>query len=292
MPATYRSSLNDYSWIDRQFAILCGDARSVLSECPDNNFSTIVTSPPYWGLRTYGAASEIGSEDTLDLYLQSVVEVLRSARRVLRDDGVMWLVVGDAYTAGHRRYRAQDKKFAGRGMDTRPRTPDGLRPKELIGVPWRLAFALQQDGWLLRTDVIWAKPNPFPESVKDRPHRSHEFIFMMTKGPHYFFDEDYFQHPALGVGRFGRSVWSVSVGRRVTNHPAAFPVELITPCILSSSRPGDSVLDPFCGSGSVGMSCLRVARRFVGIEIIPEYASLAASTLLKLAEQNTLHSTV
>lgn len=278
--------LNVSSAFDCRYSLVCGDSQTVLRSLPEKTFASVVTSPPYWGLRCYGTEGEIGSEDTLDEYLSSLVSVFREVHRVLRDDGVLWLVVGDAYTSGHRRYRAEDKKFGPRGMKIRPRTPTGLKPKELIGLPWRLAFALQDDGWFLRTDVVWAKPNPLPESVKDRPHRSHEFVFMMTKSLNYFFDRDYFEHPSLSHGRFGRSVWSVSVGRRKTGHPAAFPIELITPCVISSSRPGDLVLDPFCGSGSVGLSCLRVGRRFVGIEVVPAFVDQARISLDQLSEQH------
>lgn len=264
---------------DNRFAIFCGDALSVLADSPDENFAAAITSPPYWGLRSYGPSSTIGSEKLLSDYIDSIIGVMREVRRVLRKDGVLWLVIGDTFTAGHRKYRAEDKRVSARGMNIRPPTPAGLRPKELIGVPWRLAFALQADGWLLRTDVIWAKPNPFPESVRDRPHRSHEFIFMMTKSSNYFFNPSFFSHPTLGRSRFSRSVWSVSVGGRRSGHPAAFPLELIAPCILMSTRPGDLILDPFCGSGSVGLACLPNGRRFVGVEILPEFAQDAFQSL-------------
>lgn len=274
---------------DFQYALICGDARKVLSSAPSNHVATVITSPPYWGLRSYGIKGEIGSEETLDDYLGALVEVFREVRRVLRDDGVLWLVIGDTYTSGHRRYRAEDKKFAPRGMSIRPRTPEYLKPKELIGLPWRLAFALQQDGWYLRTDIVWAKPNPMPESVRDRPHRSHEFVFMMTKSVSYFFDRDYFERPTISRGRFHRSVWSISVGQRRCNHPAACPIELVTPCVVASSRPGDLILDPFCGSGSVGLSCLRIGRRFVGIDLVSTYLNQAHASLESLCEQNRLH---
>lgn len=286
-----KSADNDL-FIDPQqrYALICDDAAHSLKMCPDGNFGAVITSPPYWGLRKYGSKDEIGGEETLDLYLNALVAQFREVRRVLRDDGVMWLVMGDAYTSGHRRYRAPDKRFGPRYMSERPKTPIGLKPKELIGLPWRLAFALQEDGWYLRTDIVWAKPNPVPESVKDRPHRSHEFIFLFAKNERYFFDRDNFSHPALGAGRFGRSVWSVGVGhdRRNTGHPAAFPVDLVMPCVISSTRPNDLVLDPFCGSASVGLSCLRVGRRFVGIEIVKDFFDQAKISLENLAKQNSL----
>lgn len=210
--------------------------------------------------------------------------------QTLRQDGVLWLVMGDAYTSGNRKYRAHDKKLDARAMSYRPKTPVGLKRKDLIGLPWRVAFALQADGWFLRTDIVWSKPNPMPEVVRDRPHRSHEFIFMLTRSHDYFFDREAFAHPTLGEGKFGRSVWSVPVGKRQSNHPAAFPLELTTPCIISSTRPGDFVLDPFAGSASVGLSSLRAGRRFVGIEVIREYADAADRALADLDNQNTLHA--
>lgn len=271
-----------------KYQIYCADARQQILTFPNNVFASVITSPPYWGLRTYGHPNELGGESDLSLYLKNLVELFREIKRTLKDDGVMWLVMGDAYTSGNRKYRATDKKFGPRAMTSRPKTPLGLKTKDLIGLPWRLAFALQEDGWYLRTDVVWSKPNPLPESVKDRPHRSHEFVFMLTKAKDYFFDREAFAHPELGDGKFGRSVWTVSVGQRQSSHPAAFPLELIMPCIISTTRPGDIVLDPFAGSASVGLSALRVGRRFVGIEIVPEFASGADIALQKLVSQNTI----
>jgi DNA modification methylase len=237
-------------------------------------------------MRTYGHDDEIGREETLDEYIEGLVEVFREVKRLLREDGVVWLVLGDTYTSGNRTYRANDKKSKARAMTYRPPTPLGLKEKDLIGLPWRVAFALQADGWYLRTDIVWAKPNPTPESVRDRPHRSHEFIFLLTKAPNYFFDKEAFAHPMLGKGCFGKSVWTVPVGRRRASHPAAFPLELITPCVISSTRPGGLILDPFAGSGSVGLASLRVGRRFVGIEIVQEHVELANAALAAIAQQN------
>lgn len=270
------------------FEIHCGDALTILQELPDEHFALVVTSPPYWGLRSYGHKNEIGAEATVDEYLARLVRIFGQVRRTLRQDGVVWLVIGDTYTSGNRTYRAADQKSAARAMSSRPATPIGLKEKDLVGLPWRLAFALQADGWYLRGDVIWAKPNPMPESVQDRPHRSHEYVFMLTKSPNYFFDREAFSHPNFGEARFGRSVWTVPVGSRRAGHPAAFPIELVMPCVLSSSRPNDHVLDPFSGSGSVGLSCLRTSRQFTGIEIIPEFAECSRHILDDLAAQNRL----
>lgn len=272
------------------FKVVTGEAQRVLRSVPDGVISAVVTSPPYWGLRTYGHPDEIGRESTLEEYIGRLVEIFREVRRVLAQDGVVWLVMGDAYTAGHRTYRADDKRHKVRGMAYRPRTPAGLKEKDLIGLPWRVAFALQADGWYLRTDVIWAKPNPIPESVRDRPHRSHEFVFMLTKAPKYYFDSDGFAHPTLAGGQYARTVWSVSVGQRQSGHPAAFPLELVTPCVLSSTKPRAIVLDPFAGSCSVGLTCLRLGRRFLGIEILRAHVVESRKMLRQLSKQNEFES--
>lgn len=275
-----------------QYRVACADSRGFLKSLPDKVFSSVITSPPYWGMRTYGHDSEIGREETVDEYIAGLVSIFREIKRVLREDGTVWLVIGDSYTSGNRTYRASDKKSKARAMTYRPKTPDGLKEKDIIGLPWRVAFALQADGWYLRTDIVWAKPNPMPETVKDRPHRSHEFIFLLSKAPNYFFDREAFSNPLLGKGLYGKTVWTVPVGIRRTPHfhPAAFPLDLIYPCIISSTRPGDLILDPFAGSGSVGIASLKVGRRFFGIELVEEYAEAANTMLGSLVQQNTLHS--
>jgi site-specific DNA-methyltransferase (cytosine-N4-specific) len=274
---------------DAHYHVVCGDARTVLSSFPARAVAAVVTSPPYWGMRNYGHLFEIGREDTLDEYIKELVFTFEEVKRVLRDDGVVWLILGDTYTSGNRRYRATDKKLQSRAMNSRPKTPKGLKEKDLIGLPWRVAFALQASGWYLRTDIVWAKPNPMPESVADRPHRSHETIFMLSKSPKYYFDMAAFSSPTAGKGAFNRTVWTVAVGGGNAVHPAAFPLELIYPCVVSSTTPGDVVLDPFAGSGSVGLACLRTGRRFAGIEIVPEFAERANTSLSALAQQNRLH---
>jgi site-specific DNA-methyltransferase (adenine-specific) len=164
-------------------------------------------------------------------------------------------------------------------MSTRPDTPEGLKPKDLLGVPWRLAFALQQDGWYLRCDVVWNKPNAMPESVKDRPTRAHEYVFMLTKAQRYFYDYKAAMEQNGGKPRNRRTVWDVNTQPFAKAHFATFPPALIRPCILSSSRPGDHVLDPFLGSGTVGVVCEELQRNFIGIELHPEYILLAAQRL-------------
>ncbi len=168
--------------------IIEGDALHALRVIPSNSVQCAITSPPYWGLRDYGIEGQIGLESTLPQFLNHLVAVFNEVKRVLRDEGTLWLNIGDGYTSGNRGYRAIDKKNPARAMAIRPDTPDDLKPKDLHGIPWRLAFALQKDGWYLRSDVIWNKPNAMPESVKDRPTRSHEYLFMFTKSEHYYYD--------------------------------------------------------------------------------------------------------
>ena len=167
--------------------IIESDAILALQKLPSASVRGIVTSPPYWGLRDYGIKGQIGLEEKLQQYINKLVSVFAEAKRVLRDDGVFWLNIGDGYTSGNRGYRAPDKKNPARAMSVRPDTPEGLKPKDLLGIPWRLALALQADGWFLRSDIIWNKPNAMPESVKDRPTRSHEYVFMFTKKEKYYY---------------------------------------------------------------------------------------------------------
>lgn len=258
--------------------ILGGDAQDVLARLPDRSVQSIVTSPPYWGLRDYGIEGQIGLEASVESFLDKLVAVFREARRVLKDEGTLWLNIGDSYTSGNRGWRAPDKKNPARAMSVRPETPAGLKPKDLIGVPWRLAFALQKDGWYLRSDIVWNKPNAMPESVKDRPTRSHEFLFLLTKNEHYLYNSNaVLENRDDGQGkRNRRSVWSINTEPFRDAHFATFPPALIEPCILAGTNPGDYVLDPFFGSGTVGVVCGWRSRNFIGIELNPDYLSLAA----------------
>jgi site-specific DNA-methyltransferase (adenine-specific) len=256
--------------------IFWGDASTVLSRLPDRCVQCIITSPPYWGLRDYKIADQIGLEQSLPEFINSLTAVFREARRVLRDDGVFWLNIGDGYTSGNRGWRAPDKKNPARAMDTRPETPLGLKSKDLLGIPWRLAFALQDDGWYLRADIIWNKPNAMPESVKDRPTRSHEYLFMLTKSEKYYYDREAVLEPN---GRNRRSVWDISTQAFHGAHFATFPPKLIEPCVRASSSAGDLVLDPFFGSGTVGVVAKELDRRYLGIELNFEYVTLAAHRL-------------
>lgn len=278
--ALVRTIPHDINLEIRGSSIFEGDALTVLRKLPPATVRCAVTSPPYWGLRDYGIPEQIGLEETLPQFLNRLVSIFSEVRRVLTDDGTLWVNIGDGYTSGNRGYRAPDKKNPARAMDVRPDTPDGLKPKDLMGIPWRLAFALQDDGWYLRTDVIWNKPNAMPESVKDRPTRSHEFLFMLTKSDRYLYDPSASRERAENGGyRNRRSVWNVNTKPFQGAHFATFPPDLVRPCILTSSRPGDFVLDPFFGSGTVGVVCQQERRRYIGIELNPEYVAIAADRL-------------
>jgi DNA modification methylase len=253
-----------------------GDAYSVLCDLPSQFCQTAVTSPPYWGLRDYDSPGQIGSEEKVSDYVEALVLVFRELRRVLRDDGTLWLNIGDCYTSGGRKWRAPDSKNPARAMSYRPPTPEGLKPKDLVGVPWRVAMALQSDGWYLRSEIIWHKPNPQPESVKDRPTRAHEKIFLLSKSERYFYDHEAIKEKGVnGKLRNKRSVWEVPTEPLSEAHFATFPTQLIEPCILAGSRTGDFVIDPFLGSGTTGLVSALNGRSFIGIELKAEYIEIA-----------------
>ena len=272
---------------------------------PDQSVQTCITSPPYWGLRDYGKGDQIGLEETPEQYVDQMVQVFREVWRALKDDGTLWLNIGDSY-AGNMS-RASNNGRAGFGSEREgvfSRMPDGLKPKDLIGIPWRLAFALQADGWYLRQDIIWAKPNPMPESVTDRCTKSHEYVFLLSKSRQYFYDHEAIKEPAIYAGddrgartdsrrntkmnsmsgvtgetKNKRDVWTVATKPYKGAHFAVMPEALVEPCILAGSAAGDTVLDPFTGSGTVGMVALRHNRNFVGTELNPDYAELAVNRI-------------
>lgn len=261
--------------------ILQGDALVHLRAMPPCVFRCCVTSPPYWGLRDYGIEGQIGAEEDLGDYLNGLVDIFSEVRRTLTDDGTLWLNIGDSYTSGGRKWRDEDRKNPARGMSYRPDTPQGLKPKDLIGVPWRLALLLQQEGWYLRSDIIWYKPNCQPESVRDRPTRSHEYVFLLSKSERYYYDYLAVREKTNGGERMRnrRTVWSINTEAFPEAHFATFPPALIEPCIIAGSAKGDVVLDPFFGSGTVGEVCRRLGRGFVGIELNPEYLEIAQRRL-------------
>ena len=256
--------------------LIAGDSAKVLARLPNKVFQTCVTSPPYWSLRDYNIEGQIGLERSLDSYLKKLVEVFDQVRRALRDDGTLWLNIGDSYTSGGRTWRAPDRKNPVRAMEERPPTPQGLKAKDLIGVPWRLAFALQSAGWYLCADIVWNKPNCQPESVKDRPTRSHEYLFLFSKSEHYRYDHRAVRGPN---NRNTRTVWDINTFAIRAAHFATFPPALVKPCIGLSTRTGDLVLDPFIGSGTTGVVAYDLGRRFVGIELNPEYIHIAERRL-------------
>ena len=261
------------SFIDS--TIIEDDARNILKEFQPNFFQACITSPPYWGLRDYGVEGQIGAEVKLEDYIISLVAIFEEVKRVLKPDGTFWLNIGDTYTSGNRGWRAPDRKLPQRAMSYRPPTPDGLKSKDLIGVPWRLAFALQSAGWYLRAEIIWDKPNANPESVKDRPIRSHEQIFLFTKNEKYYYNREATKERSNGGTRYKRSVWSINTEPYKDAHFATFPPALVEPCILAGSKPEDFILDPFFGSGTVGLVAKKLNRKFIGIEINPDYIELA-----------------
>jgi site-specific DNA-methyltransferase (cytosine-N4-specific) len=272
-----KDSIESFFRIEQRNSLLiCGDAEKALASIPDGVFQTCVTSPPYWSLRNYNIPGQIGLEQSVTEYIDHLVHVFSEVRRVMRNDGTLWINIGDSYTSGGRTWRAADKKNPVRAMDVRPPTPEGLKPKDLIGVPWLLAFALQRDGWYLRADVIWNKPNCQPESVKDRPTRSHEYVFLFSKSEHYFYDYKAVRGPN---GRNLRTVWDIRTKPYPGAHFATYPTALVHPCIALGTNPGDLVLDPFLGSGTTGLVALQQQRRFVGIELNPGYLQIAEQRL-------------
>ena len=256
---------------------LNGDTREMVRQLPDDTFQCVVTSPPYWGVRDYGVDNQIGAEPDLYQYVERLVAVFRELRRALKPDGTFWLNIGNTYSSGGRKWRDVDDKNKGRAMSYRPPTPPGLKKKDLIGVAWLLALACQKDGWYLRNDIIWHKPNGQPESVKDRLTVSHEYLFMFSKSERYYFDQDAIkENTSNGNSRKNkRTVWSINTEPCPEAHFAVFPGALIRPCILAGSKKGDIVLDPFYGAGTVGIITKELDRKCVGIELNDDYLNIA-----------------
>jgi len=294
--------------------ILIGDVREKLSELESRTIQTCITSPPYWGLRDYGNDNQIGLEKSPDEYVSELVSVFREVKRVLRDDGTLWLNIGDSYSGSGKNPAGNlGKTNNERDMEDKHSAvvPLGMKPKDLVGIPWMVAFALRADGWYLRQDIIWAKPNPMPESVKDRCTKSHEYL--LTKSSRYYYDNGAIKEPATTgyssdqfipnsakdlldasqkmnsaqgdsekyrnsewlMTRNKRDVWTINTKPFKGAHFAVMPEALVEPCILAGSKDGDVVLDPFMGSGTVGVVALRHNRDFIGVELNPVYAELA-----------------
>ena len=308
--------------VDCVWEIKQGDALSVLKTMPDQSINTCVTSPPYWGLRDYGVDGQLGLEPTPAEYVANLVEVFREVKRVLRDDGTLWLNLGDSYASGGMS-NPSSKSTLGGGKDlgaadysiTR-KVPNGLKSKDLVGIPWRVALALQADGWYLRSDIIWHKPNAMPESVTDRPTKAHEYIFLLSKSQKYYYDADSIKEPSSDLEKskkryekpFGekkaeellktnqvhtrtigmreidgkrnkRTVWTVPTQPFPEAHFAVYPPALITPCILAGCPVGGTVLDPFAGSGTTLLVAIQHHRKAIGIELNPEYVEIAKRRL-------------
>jgi DNA modification methylase len=271
-----------------QDTVLIGDALTVLKTVPDESVQCCVTSPPYWGQRDYGVVGQIGKEQTPALYVAALTAVFMEVYRVLKRTGTLWLNLGDSYNcyAGN---RGPSKGSANkRHHEIMPKLPTGhgltvktLKNKDMLGLPWRVAFALQDAGWYLRSDIIWAKPNPTPESVRDRPTKSHEYVFLFSKSDRYFYNAAAIAEeltPAWrgrsGKTRNRRSVWTISTKPYRGAHFATFPEELPSLCILAGSRPNERILDPFAGSGTTCAAAKSAGRHFLGIELNAEYTPL------------------
>lgn len=315
--------------------LLIGDCRNTLKTMRDKSVNCCVTSPPYFGLRDYQVKEQIGLEPTPDEFVAAMVEIFREVKRVLRDDGTLWLNLGDSYFQGH-----GGSSTMGKGATMRKRVSQahvmrdrddvdvaswsnrdasrkevipGFKPKDLMGIPWRVAFALQADGWWLRQDIIWHKPNPMPESVTDRCTKAHEYIFLLSKSPRYYFDSEAIKEPAVSDHKSGngfkrdarmsyqnadgtprgndeqwtdvggkrnrRSVWTVSTKPFKGAHFATFPPDLIEPCVLAGAPVGGVVLDPFGGAGTTGLVAQRNGRNSVLCELNYEYVGIACERL-------------
>lgn len=294
--------------------ILHGDCIETLQKLDDKSINTCITSPPYWGLRNYNdEEKQLGMEETPEEFVDNLVKVFREVKRVLRDDGTVWLNLGDSYAMSS--IRGGNQKFSGNvGAHNhyeksikkgKRKIPNGLKPKDLIGIPFRVALALQQDGWYLRQDIIWHKPNPMPESVKDRCTKAHEYIFLLSKNSKYYFDNEAIKENSVSIikkrtrktgtgvdsnignkgsaGNNGkrnkRSVWTVSTKSFKGAHFATFPMDLIEPCVLAGCPEGGTVLDPFGGSGTTGIVAVNHNRNAVLCELNQEYIEIAKNRI-------------
>lgn len=295
-----------------------GDCVETLRGIDHRSVRTCVTSPPYFGLRDYGHAGQLGLEATPDEYVARLVAVFRAVRRVLTDDGTLWLNLGDSY-AGNRGYQVPDSKHVDVGNARGMKASDyGMKVKDLVGIPWMVAFALRADGWYLRSDIIWHKPNPMPESVTDRPTKSHEYLFLLSKSERYYYNAGAIAETAIHAGRtvkasgegaqnnqkgvYGttaagftkhdttvgstrnaRTVWTIPTRPFGGAHFATFPEELARRCIVAGSAIGDTVLDPFGGAGTVGVVAVKEGREAILCELNPDYCKMAQARIANTA---------
>lgn len=301
--------------------ILQGDCLEVLKTLETNSINCCITSPPYWGLRDYGVEGQLGLEKTPEEYVANMVNVFSEVKRVLHEDGTLWLNLGDTYASdtkgsggiSNSTLNAKYDEYGNLAGKSQPhfnarKIQHGLKQKDLVGVPWRVAFALQADGWYLRQDIIWHKPNPMPESVTDRCTKAHEYIFLLSKNQKYYFDNESIKEPSVaeagtagnwkGNRDFGlpnrqtrfykpnlggsidgtrnkRSVWTVTTKPFKEAHFATFPEDLILPCVLAGCPKGGIILDPFNGAGTTGVVAKKNFREYIGIELNEEYIKIA-----------------
>ena len=301
--------------------IIQGDSLAVLKTLPDESVDCCITSPPYWGLRDYGVVGQLGLEKTPEEYVAKMVEVFREVKRVLKKEGTLWLNLGDSYVSGKSRYSSSPQTISGKSRNEPENNnkPDlyyhpYLKDKDLCGIPWRVAFALQADGWYLRQDIIWHKPNPMPESVTDRCTKSHEYIFLLAKSQKYYFDNEAIKEPVAEVslkraeygwdcdrpstknkdgihtkkmgerfvnpnGRNKRSVWTITTKPFKEAHFATFPEDLIVPMVKAGCPKGGIILDPFMGAGTTALVAQKLGRKYLGIELNPAYIKIAENRL-------------
>jgi DNA modification methylase len=302
------------------FEIKRGDCLNEIRKMKADSIDCVITSPPYWGLRDYDHKDQIGQEKTPEEYIKTMVKVFRETYRVLKPKGTLWLNIGDTYCGSSPRITrgtasnnsTLEGGVQGKGYQCRGAKVKGLKSKDLVGVPWMLAFALRAEGWYLRSDIIWHKPSHLPESVMDRPTKSHEYIFLLTKSKEYFFDleayaedlsskeqkwannggavkSDQFNRSGKSTRRYGkmkgkknrRTVWSVSPTPFPGAHFATYPVRLVEPCVLAGCPRGGVVLDPFSGAGTTGIAALKHGRNYIGIELNPEWVELSRKRILQ-----------
>lgn len=307
----------------QDFDILLGDCRESLKNVESESVQTCITSPPYFGLRDYGESDQIGLEGTPQGFVDELVKVFEEVKRTLKDTGTLWLNLGDSYASkatgslgnstGEKWGFKKDHKHQGAATDRPDKTGFGLAEKNLIGIPWRVAFALQENGWFLRQDIIWHKPNPMPESVTDRCTKAHEYIFLLSKSSKYYCNMEAIREPIKhgttgqasvresgdsktrdkkhwGIphepknvireyeeikGANKRSVWTINTKPYKEAHFATFPEKLVEPCVLAGAERGDLVLDPFAGAGTTGLVAVENGRKFLGCELNPDYRKIA-----------------
>lgn len=296
-----------------------GNTLDILKTFDDNSIDCCITSPPYWALRDYEVDSQLGHEPTPDEYVNNITSVFNEVKRVLKKEGTLWLNIGDTYCGTGHKNNKVDKKYpkgrTGQSIAINNKI-DGLKSKDLVGIPWKVAFALQQSGWYLRSDIIWQKPNVMPESVKDRPTKQHEYIFLLSKSPKYYYDYQSILEPLsedssdrykysfggkknihlkntdnpravvgerkITKGRNKRTVWTVNTKPFKGQHFAVYPEQLIVPCVLAGCPKGGIVLDPFFGSGTTGIVALKNERNYIGIELNEEYIKIQNDRLNQL----------